>query len=82
MYCRKDYKGYSKLIIIVKMDVEGFECEVIGGSKSLLGTNNAEFFMPYLFLEWMNLNTGRKSGRAVHCEGNTLANTLLDAGYM
>jgi len=80
----------------MKIDVEGHECEAIGGSRSILGKENDNFFISqystkkylvnsysgHIFIEWLHVNRGQKTGNPIFCQGNNLANNFLNSGYM
>ena len=40
----------EKIPVILKMDIEAFECRAILGSKSVF--DNHKFFIPYIIMEW------------------------------
>ncbi len=40
----------EKVVVVMKMDIEGFECRALLGSPSVL--TDSRFFVPYIIMEW------------------------------
>ena len=45
-------------IIVLKIDIESFECRVISGSQNIF--RNEEVYIPYILMEWTMLTTEKE----------------------
>jgi len=78
---RHDFIRQKQVKLALKIDIEGNECELIGGAKHLLG-HGKKLFFSHIALEWYHIEIAQQLGKRKYCAGNTLPNFLLEKGYV
>jgi len=61
--------------VIIKIDIEGYECKALG---ELLKMKKKDKYIPYIFMEWVNVNANRDH---VCDELEEFIQSFLDSGY-
>jgi len=56
--------------------MQSYNCDALGGSQEVFD-ENSDYFIPYIFMEWINFAKDQKFGLLKDC-----ASFLSDKGYM